>query len=343
MLKGLILRMLHSTRALSASRFPLSLPAFLLLLLPIHVHAESATTLASNLLENEVTASESPSELPPDTGINPSSVNGWQFLAQELISIGAPRERVLSILGDKRMPQRTPVPFKLRPRETEQMYVQFTQPARLAVARGCLETHGPIFESAEGSFNVSRYVLAALILIETQCGRFTGNNSVLERLARVSSVAEPKNIDFNFSQLTQTDSSVTREAVAARARYLQETFLPEVKALLSVAEVKGIDVFDLRGSVAGAFGLPQFLPTSYLRYGVDGNSDGKVDLFDPQDAIPSTANYLRSFGWDESAPVHDKKKVLWNYNRSDAYGDAVLKVSILLRESARSSERKKGS
>jgi membrane-bound lytic murein transglycosylase B len=269
----------------------------------------------------------------PDSAIDPSSVNGWQFLARELILLGAPRERVISVLGDKRMPQRTPVSFKLRPRETEQMYIQFTQPARLAVARACLENHEPEFKNAERQFGVSRHVLAALLLIETQCGKFTGNSLVLERLARVSSVSEPVNVDFNFSQLSQTDSSVTREAVQARARYLQETFLPEVKALLSVAEVKGIDVFDLRGSVAGAFGLPQFLPSSYLRYGVDGNADGKVDLFNPQDAIPSTANYLRSFGWDENAPVHDKKKVLWNYNRSDAYGDAVLKVSILLRQS----------
>jgi membrane-bound lytic murein transglycosylase B len=221
------------------------------------------------------------------------------------------------------------------------MYTSFTMGPRLRLGRECLETHQQLFAAAEQRFQVSRYVLAALLLIETHCGKIVGNSVVLERLARVSSVGEPSNIDHTFQLEKKLSPQVTREAFVERARYLEDLFLPEVKALIEVANRKGIDIFSLRGSIAGAFGMPQFLPSSYLRYGIDGNDDGKVDLFDPADAIPSAANYLHSFGWKDDGSFEDKKAVLWHYNRSDAYGEAVLKVSILLKQEVNTPPAKK--
>ncbi len=325
--------------------FPSILPVSLVLCLAfacartLLAETPSEVALASevSLPELENSQISQPHDVILDALISNEGVNGWSFLAQQLVRIGVPSSQVVKVLGDRRMPQRTPVTFKLKPRETEQMYTSFTLPSRLEIAKSCLKNHHESFVRAEGLFQVSRYVLAALLLVETQCGRFVGNSLILDRLARVSSVSEPQNIDFNFNQLRASDPTVTREEVAARAQYLEDTFLPEVKALLEVARIKNVDVFKFKGSVAGAFGLPQFLPTSYLKYAVDGSGDDFADLFDPKDAIPSVGNYLLSFGWNEESSAQDKKKVLWHYNRSDAYGDAVLKVSILLRESYKKS------
>jgi membrane-bound lytic murein transglycosylase B len=262
----------------------------------------------------------------------PPDYRGWDYLAEKLLAAGTPAEEVTKIFADPRMPSRTPVPFKLRPKETKQMYSGFTTESRLRIARECLSAHASSFELAEKTYHVSKHVLAALILIETHCGRIVGDSLTVNRLARVSSVGEPKNITFNLELLQKEDKNVTREQVEARARYLEETFFPELQAIFEVAERKNIDIFDLKGSVAGAFGIPQFLPSSYLKFGVDGNHDGKVWLFDPEDGIASAAHFLHSFGWKDQATAQEKKKVLWNYNRSDAYGDAVLKVAILLKQ-----------
>jgi membrane-bound lytic murein transglycosylase B len=268
----------------------------------------------------------------PQRIVTAGDYRGWDYLAQKLLDAGTSDAEVARIFTDPRMPSRTPVPFKLKPKETNQMYSGFTAEPRLRIARECLAAHASAFEAAEKTYQVSRHVLAALILIETHCGRIVGDNLIINRLARVSSVGEPKNITFNLEQLLREDNSVTREQVESRARYLEETFFPEVQAIFEVAEKKNVDIFDLKGSVAGAFGIPQFLPSSYLKFGVDGNHDGKVWLFDPEDGIASAAHYLHSFGWKDQATAEEKKKVLWNYNRSDAYGDAVLKVAILLKQ-----------
>ena len=67
----------------------------------------------------------------------------------------------------------------------------------------------------------------------------------------------------------------------------------------------GIPVEDIQGSYAGALGIPQFMPSNYLKFGQDADEDGKVNLFDSHpDAIASAARYLQNFGWiEEDVPL----------------------------------------
>ena len=81
---------------------------------------------------------------------------------------------------------------------------------------------------------------------------------------------------------------------------------------------------NIKGSYGGAFGIPQFLPTSYLKYGVDGNRDGTVSLYDMRDAIHSTAYFLSRHGWKADLTDEAQAEVIWHYNHSDAYVQAVL-------------------
>ena len=65
-----------------------------------------------------------------------------------------------------------------------------------------------------------------------------------------------------------------------------------------------IDVLGLKGSYAGAIGIPQFMPRSYRLYAVDFDGDGRKDLSgSPVDAVGSVANFLKEHGWQRSQPV----------------------------------------
>lgn len=256
---------------------------------------------------------------------------GWSYLAQKLRQEGISEQAIRAVYYDKRMPYFSFIPFALSPREGHAMYRRFLQEQTLQVGRSFLKRHEYTFQKAEKSFRVSRYVVAALLLIETHVGKNTGKDLVINRLSRLASVGDPDNLVLNYQRLAKEDPTVTIEAVQARAQYLEDTFFPEVRALFEMKLEKRMNLFELRGSSAGAFGLPQFLPSNFLRFGVDANRDGVTSLFHEEDAILSTANFLSHHGWHDDAPKEEQRKVLWKYNRSDAYVEAAINVAERLR------------
>jgi membrane-bound lytic murein transglycosylase B len=91
---------------------------------------------------------------------------------------------------------------------------------------------------------------------------------------------------------------------------------------LLLARDQRFDVMGIQSSYAGAMGIPQFMPSSYRRYAVDFNGNGKIDLLgEPEDAIGSVANYLKQFGWHSGEPVALLSRVE-DEKRLGAVGDA---------------------
>jgi membrane-bound lytic murein transglycosylase B len=91
------------------------------------------------------------------------------------------------------------------------------------------------------------------------------------------------------------------------------------------------DPLSIKGSWAGAFGLPQFIPSSYRKYGAEGNRDGRVDLDNLPDSFASIANYLKASGWDRQDPAK-KKEAVYAYNHCDNYVQAVLDYARALKK-----------
>ncbi len=256
---------------------------------------------------------------------------GWGYLIEKLVADGVPRERVLATFGDPRMEPFTGLQFSLAPGESRALYRGFLRPAGVAAARRCLQEHaGPLAAVARAQ-GVPAPVVAAILQVESGCGRYTGSHPILPPLARLAMAAEPANLDRNLERHLDGCPRAAADAVAertrARARTLEATFYPEVRATFDLAERWYMDPLDIRGSDGGAFGLPQFLPTSYFRYGVDADGDGRVSLYDADDAIASCASYLAGHGWHPGLSRGERRDVIWSYNHSTAYVDTVLTLA----------------
>lgn len=135
---------------------------------------------------------------------------------------------------------------------------------------------------AHAAYGVPEEIIVAIIGIETFYGRNTGRWRVIDALATLA---------FDYPP---------------RAPF----FRGELESYLLFVRDLQLDVFSVKGSYAGAIGIPQFMPGSYLRYAVDFNGDGAIDLRESAaDAIGSVANFLRQHGWQPGEPVQRKARI----------------------------------
>lgn len=258
------------------------------------------------------------------------NTRGWVHLAKLLDSRGADPASISKIFSDKRMPWVSSISFSPRPRESHAIYRHFKEKQKISAARAFMKAQKKWLAGAEKRYGVPPALIAAILLVETQLGKVTGDHPVLYRLCRIATVGSPENLEWNLKRLQAQKEEVTAAELAARARYLEDTFAPEILALLDIAKRNKVDIFRIKGSIAGAFGYPQFLPSSFLRFGVDANRDGKVSLFSFPDSIYSVAHFLSHFGWKSDLSPEQQRVVIWHYNKSDAYVDTVLGVAEIL-------------
>ncbi len=254
--------------------------------------------------------------------------HGWGWLVEKLAADGLDRDRVERAFDDPRMEPFDGLDFGLSAgREPRRLYRGFLRPSGIAAARRCREVHSDELDRAAAARGVPASVVAAIMYVESGCGRNTGSSMILHRLARLAMANEPANLRRNLDRHAPDGDPEVEARVRARARYLEDTFYPEVRGVFLVAERLHVDPLALRGSGSGAFGAPQFLPTSYLAHGADGDGDGRVDLYDPADAALSCASFLKAKGWHDGLSTAERRRVIWVYNHSDAYIDTVLAVA----------------
>ena len=152
----------------------------------------------------------------------------------------------------------------------------FLKSNRIEAGKAFMLKHQALLQAVDDQYGVPPDIITALIGVETFYGTRMGSRSVLRSLATLTA-AYPRREKFFGKEL--------------------ETFLGLLKSENLVAE-------DMEGSYAGAVGIPQFMPSSYVAYAVDFNGNGKRDLVhEVEDAAGSVANYLVEHGWKRSAPI----------------------------------------
>lgn len=138
------------------------------------------------------------------------------------------------------------------------------------------DTHTDELREAERVYGVAPQIIVAIIGVETYYGQQQGKDRIIDALATLA---------FHYPK---------------RAAF----FRRELEQFLLLGREQNIDILILKGSYAGAMGIPQFISSSYRNYAVDFNFDGKKDLWnDPADAIGSVANYLHRHGWRRDEKV----------------------------------------
>jgi membrane-bound lytic murein transglycosylase B len=165
-----------------------------------------------------------------------------------------------------------------------------------------LRENKEIFNNIEEAFGVEKEIILGILRVETNFGSHTGSYSI-------------------FNSLLSMTLIENRRSSWAEAELIE---------LLCICKEQNKDPLSIKGSWAGAFGICQFVPTSYAKFAVDGNSDGAIDLFNFHDAVASIANYLKSHGFEKNRPISNKEAI-YAYNHCDNYVKAIFAYAKALK------------
>jgi len=172
-----------------------------------------------------------------------------------------------------------------RPAEAKPWYQYrsiFIQDERIRLGRQFLEQHRDILLDAEKQYGVPPEIITAIIGVETRYGKNAGSYKVIDALVTLG---------FKYPK---------------RGKF----FLSELEHFLLLTREQNMDPQTVKGSYAGAMGIPQFISSSYRNFAVDFDKDGSIDIWNnPADAIGSVANYFSEHGWQSGKDVVARAQV----------------------------------
>lgn len=182
---------------------------------------------------------------------------------------------------------------------------RFVEPIRIQAGVAFWHTHRDELMRAQAQTGVPAEIIVGILGVETLYGQQSGNYRVIDALTTLA---------FDFP--------TSHPRAAQRSAYFKD----ELEQFLSLCSRSSRDPLGIKGSYAGAMGWPQFMPSSWVKYALDFDADGVVDLMNsPADAIGSVANYFKAYGWQTGLATHFP--VAFDVSKLDM--DALLAPDIL--------------
>ncbi|WP_339691938.1 lytic murein transglycosylase [Celeribacter baekdonensis] len=169
-------------------------------------------------------------------------------------------------------------------------------PTRVSNGQAAMRKHAAVLDGVERVYGVDKHVVAAIWGVESAYGATRGDINVIEAMA-------------------------TLAYDGRRGRFFES----QLMAALKILQSGDTSPHNMKGSWAGAMGHTQFIPTSFLAFAVDGNGDGKRDIWsnDPTDALASTAAYLAKHGWKKGQPWGVEVRLPAGFDYSSARRDTM--------------------
>ncbi len=256
----------------------------------------------------------------------------YHLLIQRLSQDGFDAEFLSKLLNDPRAASiQTVMTISLHSREHPERYTQYLSPESIRLSKKFLQQNLKILRKAESRFHVEKEVTVSILLVESRFGENIGRYRVIPTLASMALMDSPENLQKNYSDLQGADPELSYERIEDLAKRKARWAYHELKCFLGIIRHEKVDPLEVYGSTAGAFGMAQFIPSSYLAYALN-NDNFENWLLGKEEAIFSIGNYLKSHGWKINLPIKKKKQVLWHYNRSEPYVETILQVAQKIKQ-----------
>jgi membrane-bound lytic murein transglycosylase B len=224
----------------------------------------------------------------------------------KLTKKGFTETEISTVFSDPRLEAYPQKSVNAKPVNWKKYQTQILTKSSLKLGAAFIAKHQAAFTAAQKKYGVPQEMIAAVMRIETGFGSYVGTYSV-------------PNVFYTFL--------VNGKKVA----WAEDNFV----ALMEYAKREQIDAFALKGSYAGAIGYPQFLPSSIMAFGVDGDGNGKTDLMTVDDAVPSLANFLAEHGYAKNP----KKALTSYYGSSVGYPAAGINYAAALKRLIKSTKK----
>lgn len=212
------------------------------------------------------------------------------------------------------------------------VYPGVVTPANAKRCNDFLNANKAAFAAAERTYGVPREIAVALLFVETRLGDFLGSEKAFRTLASMAASREPDQIAEYLAKLPDADQR--RDWIRQKMEQRSDWAYREFTALLANARAAGADPLAMPGSIYGAVGLCQFMPSNIALFGADGNGDGVIDLFTVPDAVASLSNYLKKNGWKPGLTRLQQHRVIKSYNRINIYANTILALADATRSAA---------
>lgn len=211
----------------------------------------------------------------------------------------------------------------------KEIYQSFLRPDVIDKAQAYARENKASLDRITSDYCVPGEVVVAILVVETKLGKNLGDKNAFNNLASMALASDLEMIRpyLESGLLTPRLESFARN----RCRQKSNWAYNELKSLIRYADLNGVDPVGIPGSIYGAIGLCQFMPSNAYIFGIDADQDGRIDLFSAPDALFSIGNYLRKNGWTCRIGKKQQYRAIYAYNHSRLYAETVLAVAGKIR------------